>query len=454
MGLFRKTKFKVSTVYIFIEMIFTAFFTFALFKDSAYVWLWLSEIILLAITIINRKKVESFFSPLSIFLIACHLSFSVKGINILETGKFTGDDVKTAILWYILFLAGILISLSIKTKSKVLSAYNHVGDRKINYSKLKIFAIVFLPICLFAYFTSLGTTDLNIIFSNLLSNRVAMQNDGGLYVQTLITLPLKIVTYALFAKILTGKKDLTSKISFTIFFIVLEIIAFSLGGRGEIIFPILALIFIYEKTKTKIDYKKFIIIFLAIIAFSGWYGLVRDGAERNSINTNSTIQNVLDRYVQLDNLIRFSSEPIEVKVGQSFYDFVFSPIPRSVMPNKTYPFNSQMTNIYLPEQFSRKIVSDFTAISELYYNFSYIGIFIGGLIFGLILNYLSHLFISDKRIFFLMFYPFLMLKPMSIFYGGMINSTANMMLILEIVLFIIVWYFITDGTKSIKKVAT
>ena len=450
MRLIKRVKISSFVVYLVIESAFIFFSIFNSFKNTTYLWLLLSEVILLIMTIFNREKLMSFFSPLSIFLIACHLSFTIKSINILEIEKFSDEAVSTAMSWYVVFLAGVFLTLKLKTRKKVFSWYNSVSEKELNYNKLKFFSIIFLPLCLVAYFVTLNTTDLGSIFNSLLANRVTMQNNGGLYTQTIITLPLKIIVYALFIKIIKNKKKASFglKMGFAAIFALLEIIAFSLGGRGEIIFPLLALLFIYEKLKNKIDYKKIVLIFIAIIAFSGWYGLVRDGANNNEISAGSSIQNVLDRYVQLDNLIRFSSDPVDIKVGQSFYDFIASPIPRNLLPNKSYPFNSQMTSIYLPEQFSKKIVSDFTAISELYYNFGHVGIFVGGLVFGIFINYLSYLFIHSKRTFFLIFYPFLMLKPMSIFYGGMINSTVNMMLILETVLVLIVWFFVSDRPKK------
>lgn len=434
--------------YVVLIQIILLIINILLFDNFSYFYIIISQIILMVISITNFKKIQSIFSPLNIFIIACEISFTIKGLNILGIEKFTQSNFNKAFILYIIFIIGVLIGLRVYIFDKIISIYNNLTKRQINKKSFFIYTIIAIPLCIIIYLKMLGTSNLSIIFSNLLNNRMLFQNSGGLYVQTLILTLLKISVYVLFIFILEKEKFSCKKILFIISFLVLLIITLSLGGRGEIIFPIIALLFIYERVRHKVSLKKMLVLGILIVVFSGWYGMLRDGENLEKTNISDNINNVLNRYVQLDNLIRLASNPIDYKFGQSFVDFVLSPIPRSILPNKSYPFNSQMTQIYLPEQAERKIVSDFTAVGELYLNFGYIGILIGGILFGAVLNYVIYIYMNDKSRFFLILYPFLMLKPMSILYGGMINSNANMMLILEFCLISFLWIIVTNRSEE------
>ena len=213
-----------------------------------------------------------------------------------------------------------------------------------------------------------------------------------------------------------------------------------------IIIPLLILFFYKYKIMGKVDWTRILIFSLILIVFSGWYGMFRDGvtSDNNTIAVADVLGNILNRYVQFDNFIRVVREPVDYSFGQSFVDFLSSPIPRSIYPDKPYNFNSQMTQFYHPEQAERFLVTDFTMLSELLLNFGIGGIVIGGFIFGRLISYFNYAynyFKTDNL--FLFWYPFFMLKPMSYLYGGLINSTVNMMVLLEIPILIGLWLIYT-----------
>jgi uncharacterized membrane-anchored protein len=99
-----------------------------------------------------------------------------------------------------------------------------------------------------------------------------------------------------------------------------------------------------------------------------------------------------------------------------------------------------MTQLYHPVQAERFLVTDFTMLSELLLNFGIGGIPIGAFVFGRLISYFNFAYnYFNKDYFFLFWYPFFMLKPMSYLYGGLINSTVNMMVLLEIPILITLW---------------
>lgn len=440
--------------------------TFVFWHSRPSIILLISEIILLLICIFMREQFKSVFSPFSIFIIACDISFTIKALNIIYINKFPAKDICTALIWYIIFILGFAMGIFFKNKVKIekierikgVKPLKFIFDRSFDSKRCTLFFIIAIIISLGIYFYKLGTFDISSIFSNVLSNRKKFQNDGNLYIHTLIMVLLKscfyICCYLVYNKLNEKYKYKYKYFFLTILFIILIFVSFSLGGRGEIIIPALTLLFIRERAGKNLNFKLLIVVVPIVLIFCGWYGMMRDGVKvTNGKVIQETTQNLLNRYVQLDNLIRLSSNPVEYKFGKSFVDFMYSPIPRSINKNKPYPFNSQMTKIYLPEQFERKIVSDFTAISELKLNFGYVGIYIGGFYFSILLLYLWKFFDSKKTLLFVLWYSFMILKPMSLLYGGLINSTANMTIILESVLVLGVWLMISkkEDNKTILE---
>lgn len=376
------------------------------------------------------------------------LSFIMKGIYIFATNEFSVDSMILPYIYIIIFFCAFLLGFTISSKVILLEEYEKLSNRIIINIKSLRRILFFLSIISGILFVSkIGLSGLTSVFNNVLGNRILFQNQGGLYGQTIILVFLQFSLYtyiiAMYETYHKIKKD-----PFFIYLIVINIfIPMTLGGRGMIFTPIIMSFFIISSYSEKNNYLALIILGIGIVLFSGWYGMFRDGIADQSSGTGDLIKNVLDRYVQLDNLTRLVNNPVYFPFGKSITDFLYSPIPRSILPDKPYNFNSQMTQIYLPLQFQNKIVSDFTAIGELLVNFRVFGIFIGGLFFGKIIDIFNYIYLYGKGRFFYVWYPFFMLTPMSLLYGGFINSTANMMIILEVPMIIILWLVISRKSE-------
>ncbi|MCU7357824.1 oligosaccharide repeat unit polymerase [Enterococcus dispar] len=400
--------------------------------------------------LINRKKFGSLFSPISITYLAFLLSFVIKGLYILTSNKYPEQSLILPYIYIIIFIGAMIIGFSLTSKRVLISQYNELAERnilEISSLKKRIILIVGIATALFLY--KFGVSNIGMLFTNVLGNRFLFQNNGNLYFQTLILtfIQASLYIYILAIYRIEGKMKISP---FLVFLFIINIfIPLTLGGRGMIFTPIVMVFFIVSSKSNKLNFFALAALAFGILIFSGWYGMFRDGITTESAKMGDFIVNVLDRYVQLDNLTRLVNNPVKFPFGKSVVDFLYSPIPRSLLPNKPYTFNSQMTQVYLPLQFQNKIVSDFTAIGELLINFGISGVFIGGVIFGKILDIFNGYFLKDTSSFFYFWYPFMMLKPMSIIYGGMINSTANMMIILELIIILLIWRFFSRGREKL-----
>jgi oligosaccharide repeat unit polymerase len=410
--------------------------------------LMLTHIMLLFGVTLNYYRSADIFSPVSITFVALIISFSIKGVYILAIEKFNPNQMILPLIYYIIFLGFFIFGLIVKPTKKVPKVYRTLSSRELNISKIKFLALTATLIGFTIFFYKIGTTNLSYLVSNLLNNRRLFQNSGGLYFQTIILLLIQTALYINVIIAYLYKKERWNWVIYLVLAINL-FITFSLGGRGMIIIPVITIFFYKFKITNTVDWKKIFIFGFFFIAFSGWYGLFRDGLTTGFISSYKQlgilefVENILNRYVQFDNFIRLVDNPVDFTFGKSFVDFILSPIPRSILPIKPYNFNSQMTQIYHPAQFANFIVTDFTMLSELLLNFGTLGLVLGGFIFGILIGYFNKIYTTSKDVFFYFWYPFMMLKPMSVLYGGMINSTVNMMILLETPIIVALWLFYT-----------
>ncbi|EPH5488521.1 oligosaccharide repeat unit polymerase [Vibrio vulnificus] len=426
----------------------------ASYLDSVPGWLiLLSQLLIITGLFLCYNKINDIFSPIVITYVGMLIPFSIKGMYILSLEKFPLEELVLPLIYYNIFVFFFTLALIPRNKNIYYNRYRVIASRTVNGSNLIMISLFLVTFSILIYGFKMGTLSPQELVSNVLGNRIEMQNSGGLYVQTLILL---ILQTALFINTILLLKTKRKKyfLSVTFLLVVNFLITFTLGGRGMIIVPILMLFFYRYKITGRTDWIKIIVISIAFLVFSGWYGMYRDGevSEHDSILISDVLGNILNRYVQFDNFIRVVRDPVDYYFGQSFIDFLSSPIPRALYPDKPYNFNSQMTQVYHPEQAARFLVTDFTMLSELLLNFGVFGIVIGSIFFGRIISYFNYAYTNlASNDFFLFWYPFFMLKPMSYLYGGLINSTVNMMVILEVPIIFTLWLIYTKRTDSYGK---
>lgn len=439
-----------NSVLIFISILASFIVSIFYLNSVPGLFIFLLVLILLITYIVNLRKFKNIFMPISITYIALIISFVVKGLYIIDTQKFSNNEMILPYIYILIFVGFFSIGFSLSGKSKKLENYLALSSRElIDQNKIKKIILIFIIIAIVLFVRKIGISNITTIFSNVLGNRILFQNEGGLYTQTIILILLQFSLYLFIVSLF--EKHGKFKFSFFLIFILAVnlFIPMTLGGRGMIFTPILMTIYIMSQYSKSNNYVFLIFLGVFVVLFSGWYGMFRDGIVETDSGSGDFIKNVLDRYVQLDNLTRLSNNKVDIPFGKSVVDFLYSPIPRSLFPDKPYNFNSQMTQIYLPLQFQNKIVSDFTAIGELLINFGIVGVAVGGFVFGKLIDIYNKLVVSDNSLFIKIWYPFMMLKPMSILYGGMINSTVNMMLLLETPLLIILWIIVTKRRKEV-----
>ena len=74
---------------------------------------------------------------------------------------------------------------------------------------------------------------------------------------------------------------------------------------------------------------------------------------------------------------------LEYGYGESLWKFLIQWVPRSIWPDKPLNFTNEMTMIFRPEVYYSSAANNFTGIGEFIYNFGWVGLFVGGIIFGI-----------------------------------------------------------------------
>jgi len=244
-----------------------------------------------------------------------------------------------------------------------------------------------------------------------------------------------------------------------IYFMFLLAISFLTGTRGAFLSIFLGLLFIYHCKYKRIGIFKMLFgvtaLFIPLSIFYVVQGIYRTtGGEVIQIVRLTRDANILETIFAL---IRRFTVPVEgfadillnshnlnLLWGRSFHDALFMPIPRAFMPDKPYLFNTQMLWQIHPELKGEFFGTTFSMIGEFYMNFHIAGIIIGSFIFGIIIKIMQVYYINNQsNISFLFLYRMLLLLPFAWFASGLINSEANISLLLGLffafIFFAFVW---------------
>ncbi|MGL6422687.1 hypothetical protein ACSZNE_12850 [Aeromonas caviae] len=166
------------------------------YLDSIAGWLiFISQIFIIMGVYFCYNKTTDIFSPIVITYVGMLIPFSIKGMYILETGKFAKEDLILPLIYYIVFIFFFTLALLVKNKRIVLSFYQSLSVRVVRRTSLIITSFVLSGFAILIYILKMGTLNPQILISDVLGNRIQMQNSGGLYIQTLVLLILQSSLY-------------------------------------------------------------------------------------------------------------------------------------------------------------------------------------------------------------------------------------------------------------------
>src|SRR5207247_6347025 len=101
----------------------------------------------------------------------------------------------------------------------------------------------------------------------------------------------------------------------------------------------------------------------------------------------------------------------EMLWGKSFFNALFLPVPRTILPEKPHSFSIWITRIFYPDD--EFFGQDYSVMGELYVNFHVAGLVIGGWVFGIMLRTFESYYVENRRnASFVYLYIYLYMLPM------------------------------------------
>lgn len=423
-------------------------------------------LLLLGITLKFLAKQEDIFSPIFIAIGSILLTIIIKALY-LYWNKSVEIELFTRGLFYsgifiITFIVGCLILPAKKIVQNFKVFPYHIS--KTNLFNLTLF-FIFSGLLLYFLLAFLWSGDPLGGFKDPFGFRFFLQRQGMTYIFLLhlflLSSPLWMWAILIFQK---KEKRKMIKVGLLIGFITYVLLLFSTGERGLFFGVIITLLLLYQCVHQPFRLKHLIIIFLLlfflIIPIVTTYAHYRVLLQREQVELSFFVQQIqtktffnmtkdlIESINSFDNFLLVLEEfPYEKDIlyGASFLNFFAQPIPRYLFPEKPYPFISEMTRQLKPDVFQVGIVSTFGGLSELYVNFYWVGIIMGGFLFGIIISILNAYYFKEKQNpGFLFWYVQIYMLPLWWLSMGFINSGAN-------VKFIILSLFSLFFLELIKK---
>lgn len=417
-------------------------------------------IILVSTNSIIYKNAKSYdiFSPLFVTTMIFIVSCSIGAILYYLNSIYSEDALNLALIYVVIFALSFILGFSSRI-GNILSKNLPKLTPDFSLKRLRFVTISFLPVGIFLFIFLMrkaGFSNSLEILENLSLFRRFWSQQGYAYI---MEFSLFFVQAPFWGWILIKDNPIKFNFSLGLYFILLLVISILTGARGPTLSLFLGLLFIYHCRYKRIGiFKMLFLIALFLIPISIFYmvsavyrgtggGLEKIISLAKEVNISEGIFALIRRFtVPVEGFadILLNSHNLNLLWGRSFHDALFMPIPRAFMPDKPYLFNTQMLWQIHPEFKGEFFGTTFSMMGEFYMNFHFAGIVIGGFIFGIIIKIMQVYYINNQsNISFLFLYRMLLLLPFAWFASGLINSEANISLLLGLffafIFFAFVW---------------
>lgn len=422
-----------------------------------------------------HQKNDDIFSPKSFFLIftmfeipyAFQLIDNIKLIPFYARIHITDFEQVYFIHFFnsSVFIIFVILSLKLfNPQPKVLQKLLSTDTYSINLYFVTHIALII--ICFIGYFLFINSVGgLFYLLENIDSKNTLLAGTG--YYQAIYSTSAFLSAGFLIMFIsLQHNKSFFLKIYLLIIIILIFLILASIGSRKT---PILFILFTflmwhYHINKIKLLTSRNIIIgFIGLLYFGSMPLFRTQGAFEYYTNnldillTHSldNIFNFFQRFSELERSLMIYSifDSSNYWLGSSFKDILYAPIPRSIFPDKppldegVYIYNIAHGNLVSPTTSLQKMIAvgwPPNTITNMYINFGYIGVPIGGLIFGYFLKYFFNL---TQR---LKYNPISMYLYVSAIFGALAITNRNIVSFLTMIVFSIIIIKLTEFILKIR----
>lgn len=398
---------------------------------------------------ITRRYCIDLFSPLFLF-------FNAFGVYFATVLLFTPGVNELTVLYIVSTLFFFLIFFEITPRIKTVNFMMRFNG-ELKSPNVAIMRAVILQIVGFVCFAFLTTkagydTPWGVIDSPF-AYRLYISSNGMSYIKTFVDFLIIGPVVVVFMHYCKRKLPWTIPASFLVFALIYTLLS---GYRGQTIFLMLNLILIWHVIKHKISMGIIVVFGALVVPFAVLYGELRRADGGFSIeNIRQFIENTsydvwltlflnrLDAAIFFDKLVSDWNQ-LHPKLGGSYFELLIQPIPRSFFPNKPLLPNVELTTIMLPGQYEQSASYDFSVFGELYYNFLWVGVVVGGAVLAWMIRFLQNTFESCIRrksdidmLYLLAFYLF----PVGVVVSGVVQAVIGILLNLMVTALLLILFF-------------
>ena len=270
------------------------------------------------------------------------------------------------------------------------------------------------------------------LISNMTEFRQGSSSMGLAYFVFALQCAFEIAAFLLLLQVLRGPKiRLFPALKFAAFVLYACAIFLPLAMRGIFLFLGAGCVILFNSVKRPIKKWEFVLAGSLAVAFVVGFSQYRSPNTHwssvtdavDDLNQLNFLELTMGRFDAIEKFGFFlqedSANPFPPSPGTFFIGLLLRPIPRSLMPSKPMETGPKLTSLVLPKVFAQSVGYDFTVFAELYFYFSFLGIIIGMLIYGILIQVLQTYYERySRREGFLLYYCLIFILPIGILASG------------------------------------
>jgi hypothetical protein len=402
-------------------------------------FLWSAAVLIAGASFWNRGAASTdLFSPMNVVLAAV-FGYALAGTTIYMRRLYPYDAVLSA-SWY-LFLFVLMYAVGVSAElGDVLARLIPRPPEKISVPKLVLASVVSLPAGLALFYVLIRSSGLESpmkLLADLAFFRSSSGAEGKLYV---FLASLFLVQAPFWAWLIRGRVPILFYPVMVAYALLILTLTLVTGSRGSVLRFLLGLVFVYHCCVRRITFARGLlyglIAVVPAVGFMAVLAIVR-------LHPGATVSTIIDTARHLDWSKAFSAvilrmgsgfegftkimtyiKRLPLLMGESFYDMWLLPVPRSILPNKPYGFDSQILWAISPRySVLKNYGEDFSMPGEFYMNFYVGGLLAGAWCFGVLIRAVQRYYCENinSRSFIFLYEPVVVL-PLSYMQSGIINS--------------------------------
>lgn len=408
------------------------------------------------------------FSPLWFTLVGFLLYCGISGIwylgNSVVPTWAVGQALWIATLGFLAFLAGFHLQLGKFFAARLVPPPESWPSARA--TRVVVALTIFGVVCFWILVRESGFSTFGDLISNMTEFRQGASSMGLAYFVYALQNAFEITTFLLLLQVLRGTKiRLFPALKFAGFVLFASLIFLPLAMRGFYLFLAAGCVIIFNSVKRPIKKWEFVLMgSLAVVFIVGF-------EQFRSPNTHwESGQEAVDELKELDflgpTLARFdaiekfglflqedNANPFPRSPFTFFLALILRPIPRSLAPSKPLETGPKLTSLVLPEVFAQSVAYDFTVFAELYFYFSFLGIIIGMMIYGILIQVLQSYYERyTQRQGFLLYYSLIFGLPIGILASGFDGGALSGFAISSALCWPALWY-LNKGSAQRQSLA-